>query len=152
MDQLEINTSLQILKPRKEVFQAIVDPSRMSNYFISESSGPMEEGKTVSWSFPEFEGSFPVEVTRIIEPEQVIFKWEGDKDEKLEVSILLEEKPGNSTLVKIREGKMPLNEKGITWYGRNTAGWANFLACMKAYVEHGINLRKGSFDFMKDEK
>jgi len=30
----------------------------------------------------------------------------------------------------------------------NTGGWANFLACLKAYLEYGINLRKDSFDFM----
>ena len=28
---------------------------------------------------------------------------------------------------------------------------SNFLACLKAYLEYGINLRKGAFDFMKDE-
>jgi hypothetical protein len=31
----------------------------------------------------------------------------------------------------------------------NTEGWANFLACMKAYLEYGIQLRKGAFDFMR---
>ena len=29
-----------------------------------------------------------------------------------------------------------------------TAGRANFLACLKAYLEYGINLRKVAFDFM----
>ena len=32
----------------------------------------------------------------------------------------------------------------------NTEGWANFLACMKAYLEYGIQLRKGAFDFMRE--
>lgn len=31
----------------------------------------------------------------------------------------------------------------------NTEGWANFLACMKAYLEYDIQLRKGAFDFMR---
>lgn len=34
----------------------------------------------------------------------------------------------------------------------NTEGWANFLACLKAYLEYGINLRKGAFDFLSDKK
>jgi len=38
---------------------------------------------------------------------------------------------------------------GIQWFGGNTEGWANFLACLKAYLEFGINLRKGGFDFMR---
>lgn len=41
-------------------------------------------------------------------------------------------------------------EKMIKWLGQNTEGWANFLACLKAYLEYGINLRKGAFDFQKN--
>ena len=44
---LEINTALQIAKPVHEVFEAIVDPAKMSNYFISKSTGRMEEGETI---------------------------------------------------------------------------------------------------------
>lgn len=32
-------------------------------------------------------------------------------------------------------------------FTENTEGWANFLACLKAYLDYGINLRKGAFDF-----
>lgn len=148
MQQLEIQNSIQILKPRDEVFNAIIDPSRMSNYFIAEGSGKMEEGKTVEWKFPEFEDRFEIEVLKIIPSEFISFKWEGSKDKKLTVIMSLEDLDGN-TLVKITEGKMDNNEEGILWYGRNTGGWANFLACLKAYLEYGINLRKGAFDFMK---
>ena len=45
---------------------------------------------------------------------------------------------------------MENNLEGIEWLGRNTEGWANFLACIKAYLEYGINLREGAFDFMKE--
>ena len=41
---LTIETKLQILKPAAKVFDAIVDPAKMSNYFISQGSGRMEEG------------------------------------------------------------------------------------------------------------
>ena len=52
---LEITAALQILKPVNEVFEAIVDPIKMSNYFISKSSGKMEQGKQIMWQFPEFD-------------------------------------------------------------------------------------------------
>jgi len=45
--------------------------------------------------------------------------------------------------------KKQYNENNLKWALGNTEGWANFLACMKAYLEYGINLRKGAFDFMK---
>ncbi|CAL68535.1 SRPBCC family protein [Christiangramia forsetii] len=150
MKELEIKAALQIRKTAQEVFEAIVDPEKMSHYFISESTGKMEEGISVTWKFPEFEDmEVPVRVIKTTAPKLIIFEWEGAKDELLQVKITLEEKPNNSTLVKITEGKMQATEEGIVWYGRNTEGWANFLACLKAYLEFGINLRKGGFDFME---
>lgn len=150
MKQLEIESAIQILKPREEVFEAIVDPEKMSNYFISESTGRMEEGKSLEWKFPEFDMKIPVKVTSVKPAELISFEWEGAKDKNLKVRITLEEKGSGNTLVKITEGKMESDEEGILWYGRNSGGWANFLACLKAYLEYGINLRKGGFDYMKE--
>ena len=45
MEKLEIKAGIQILKPAAEVFEAIVDPDKMKNYFISESNGIMKEGE-----------------------------------------------------------------------------------------------------------
>ncbi|MBO2544003.1 SRPBCC domain-containing protein [Salegentibacter sp. BDJ18] len=149
MKMLEIKTALQIAKPKAEVYQAIIDPEHMKNYFIAESSGMMEEAKTISWKFPEFEEYAPVTVLKLLPGEFVSFEWEGAKDKNLLVEISLTEVSKTSTLVKITEGKMEADEMGIQWFGGNTEGWANFLACLKAYLEYGINLRKGGFDFMK---
>jgi hypothetical protein len=56
---------------------------------------------------------------------------------------------GNDTLVNITEKSRDNDESGINWLRQNTEGWANFLACLKAYLEYGINLRKGAFDYMR---
>lgn len=149
MDQLVIKTALQIGRPKNDIFEAIVDPEKMSGYFISRSSGRMEEGKTLEWAFAEFPDSFPVKVTKTEPAKSVFFEWEGPEGRTLEVKITLEEAGHSQTLVKIAEGSMEANETGIRWLAQNTEGWANFLACLKAYMEHGINLRKGGFDFMK---
>lgn len=149
MEPLQINTAIQISKTPAEVFEAIVDPSKMSNYFISESTGRMEEGTTVEWTFPEFEEAAPVRILEIKRNEFISFEWEGAKGEKLKVEINLQEVPENNTLIKVTEGKMEVDEAGIKWYGGNTEGWANFLACLKAYLEYGINLRKGAFEFLR---
>jgi uncharacterized protein YndB with AHSA1/START domain len=152
MEQLEIKTALQINEAQKTVFDAIVEPSNMSHYFISESSGKMEEGKTISWKFPEFEESFPVQILKVIPNEYVLFEWDGAQGRKLRVEIRLEKTEGPATIVRITEGKMEVDAEGIQWYGQNTGGWANFLASLKAYVEYGINLRKGAFDFLKKKE
>jgi len=44
---LEVKAALRILKPADIVYEAIVDPVKMSNYFISEGSERMEDGKEI---------------------------------------------------------------------------------------------------------
>jgi uncharacterized protein YndB with AHSA1/START domain len=149
MDQLKIKTSIQISKPAKEVFEAIVDPQKMSNYFIAEGSARMEEGTTVMWEFPEFPAKFPVRVLKVKAPEFLAFEWDAESGEKLQVEMTLTPAPADATVLRITETGMPNNEAGIKWLGGNTEGWANFSACLKAFLEYGINLRKGAFDYMK---
>lgn len=151
MEQLEINTGIQISKKPTEVYEAIVDPKKMSNYFISESTGNMVEGTSVTWKFPEFEGDVLIEVTKVIPNELISFVWEGAKGKKLKVKISLTEMPDDTTVVKVTEGKLPADAAGLSWYGGNTEGWANFLACLKAFLEYDINLRKGAFEFRRGE-
>ncbi len=147
---LEIETEIGILKTPHEVFEAIVDPAQMSNYFISRGSGRLEEGKEIIWKFPEFDFEFPVKVARVEKDRFVSFWWESDGIDLL-VEMTLTERNSGSTVVRITEKSRELDEAGLKWLQGNTQGWANFLACLKAYLEYGINLRKGAFDFMADK-
>ena len=67
------------------------------------------------------------------------------------VEMTLTPRGTGSTVVRIAEKSRELDEAGLKWLQGNTQGWANFLACLKAYLEYGINLRKGAFDFMTDK-
>jgi uncharacterized protein YndB with AHSA1/START domain len=152
MQKLQIKVALQIGKTVDTVFEAIVDPVQMSGYFISKGSDRMEAGKTVTWKFPEFEAEEPVRIGEI-EPNKLIkFYWHIDGIEHA-VEIHLEPREYNSTLVTIFEKERDHDPAGINWLKGNTEGWSNFLCCLKAYLEFGINLRKGGYDFlMKDGK
>ena len=145
---LEINAAIQIRKSPDEVFEAIVDPAKMSNYFISAGSARMETGKIINWKFPEFDTEFPIRVGEALENHYISYFWEVDKLELL-VEIKLIPAGKSETLVRISEKSRSNDAAGIKWLGQNTEGWANFLACLKCYLEYGINLRKGAFDYMK---
>ncbi len=149
---LEVKAALQIAKPAREVFEAIVDPAQMSNYFIARGSGRMEEGKTVVWKFPEFDGEFPVRVGKVEKDKSVAFEWEGPEDRPLTVRITLAPAGAGATVVRVTEEGMENDAAGLAWLVGNTEGWSNFLACMKAWLEYGIHLREGAFDFMKQAK
>jgi uncharacterized protein YndB with AHSA1/START domain len=145
---LSIKVALQIQKPVSRVFEAIVDPRHMTQYFISESSGRMEEGKTIFWTFPEFEGSDPIKVGKILADKLISFSWKiDDLDHFVEISF--ESSDNASTLVSITEKERDNDIAGLKWLMGNTEGWSNFLCCLKAYLEYGINLRKGAFDFLR---
>jgi len=148
--KLEVKAAIQISKPADEVFEAIVDPVKMSNYFISESSGRMEEGKKLIWRFPEFDMDVAVRVGKIEKNKYISFYWDSDGVELLS-EMTLTSRANNSTLVSVTEKSRENDEAGIKWLVGNTEGWANFLACLKAWLEYGINLRKGAFDFMSEK-
>lgn len=143
--KLESNATIRIQKPIEEVFEGIVNPEKMTKYFISESSGRLETGKEVIWKFPEFEDKFPVKEIKIENNSSISFVW----DPETIVKITLEKLPDDSTIVRVNENGKELNEENLKWALENSGGWANFLACMKAYLEYGIQLRKGAFDFMR---
>lgn len=143
---LQIKVGLRMAKPASEVFEAIADPSKMKNYFISQSSGRMEEGATVHWGFPEMDATFPVQVKKAEPGKNISFTWNNVNGRETTVNINLNTVDANTTFVVITEGEEEWNEQGLQWLKSNTEGWANFLACLKAWLEYGINLRKGAFD------
>ncbi|MEQ9426089.1 MAG: SRPBCC domain-containing protein [Cyclobacteriaceae bacterium] len=143
--KLESSAAIQIQKPIEEVFEGIVNPEKMTKYFISESSGRLESNKEVIWKFPEFEDTYPVTKIKIEKNHSISFVWDPDTI----VIITLEKLPNDSTIVRVNENGKELNDENLKWALGNSGGWANFLACMKAYLEYDIQLRKGAFEFMR---
>lgn len=142
--KLIAEATIQIQKTSEEVFEALVNPDKLTKYFLSESSGPMTEGKTLMWKFKEAPDRFPVKIEKIEPNKTIVFIWDTD----IVVTIHLKSQSDKSTVIKVTENGKPLNEENLKWVIGNTEGWANFLACLKAYLEYGIQLRKGAFDFM----
>jgi len=145
--KLIAKATIQIQKPIDEVFEGIVSPEKMTKYFISESSGRLETEKELIWKFPEFPDKYSVKEIKTEINHSISFVWNPETV----VNIVLEAQPDNSTLVKVTEDGKVYNEDNLKWVIGNTEGWANFLACMKAYLEYGIQLRKGAFDFMRKD-
>ena len=147
---LEVKVALQIQTPPEEVYEALVDPAKMSNYFISKGSGKMVEGHRIRWKFPEFDLEFPIHVGKMEPAKYISFTWDVDGFTLL-VEMQLDAAENNSTVVTVTEKSRDFNVEAVKWLQGNTAGWANFLACLKAWMEYGINLRKGAFDYMKGQ-
>ena len=84
-----------------------------------------------------------------VEPDRFVsFLWSASGVEALvEMEII----PANAaTVLKVSESEWLADEKGIAKCMEQTQGWMHFLCCMKAYLEYGINLRKGGTGHKKD--
>ena len=145
--ELLIETKIQLPKPVSAIFEAIVEPGEMSNYFISKGSTRMKTGAAPFWHFPEFEDGFTVRVKEVKPESYIAFYWDTEVGETL-VEIQLRARGDSATLVTVTEQPVAKDKASIKWVKGNTEGWANFLACMKAWLEYGVHLRKGAFDFM----
>src|SRR4029079_12347807 len=77
MEQPRFEVQLKIQKPVAEVFDAVVNPKKLTGYFTRTASGALAEGATVLWSFAEFPEEFPVRVRQVVANERIVFEWES---------------------------------------------------------------------------
>ena len=77
---LKFAVSARISRPVSEVFEAVADPQKLSNYFTTGGAkGRLESGVTVSWDFHDFPGAFPVEVVEVERDRKIVLRWEANE-------------------------------------------------------------------------
>jgi uncharacterized protein YndB with AHSA1/START domain len=134
-------------RPLEEVFDAVYNPQKLSGYFTTGgASGPLDAGSTVTWEFADFPGEYPVTVLRSNRNALLEFSW-GSSIEGVSttVEMVFEDLGNGSVKIDITERGWPDTPEGRSASYGNCMGWMQMLCCLKAYLEHGINLREGMF-------
>jgi uncharacterized protein YndB with AHSA1/START domain len=141
---MDINVKVKdkVLKPIAEVFEAIVNPDKLSNFFISRASGPIRQGESVTWFFDDIGGQLPIEVKVVHENKLITFDWAASGI-KAQVDIHLTVHDPTTTSITITEKSFQLDKTGVSKALQQTQGWTDFICSMKAYLYCGINLRNG---------
>ena len=149
-----------IRKPVAAVYDAVANPRKLSGYFATGGAkGRLETGTTVTWDFHDFPGAFPVEVDEVVPDEKIVLRWEAAEGEQVcggdidikpagyQTTVTMSFKPTDDgrTLVEIEERGWRDSEGGLQASYGNCMGWSQMLAALKAWVEHGINLREGAY-------
>lgn len=150
---LKFQVQAKINKPRHEVFDAVYNPAQLSAYFTTGgATGPLAEGTTVIWRFADYPADIPVKVTKVVPDERILFTWDAADVEQGDapgrqttVEMTFETLSTGSTLVKISESGWKETQKGLNTSYSNCHGWTQMSCCLKAWVEHGINLREGFY-------
>lgn len=149
MKGISTKVDLSILKPVAEVFAAFRNPVP---FFTSETSGPLETGKEIVWKFVEFPKGFSVWVRKVVPNELIQYEWaSGIGKGKNFVEVTFHPRDKSTTTVSVTESGWPDTKKGRERSYGNTAGWMHMLSSLKAFLEYGVNIRKGAFVHMKFE-
>lgn len=146
MENVKFQVQLKIRKPVAEVFDGVVNPQKLSRYFVKTASGPLATGQTVQWTFPEPELAaivVPVKVTEVVPNERILFTWEGGEGFDTTVEMTFKPLDANNTMVQISESGWPVTEKNLQQSHGNAGGWMHMMLCLKGFLEYGINLREG---------
>ncbi|MCA1562401.1 MAG: SRPBCC family protein [Acidobacteria bacterium] len=145
--ELKFRVHSKIGRPVSEVFDAVYNPDKLRRYFTTASaSGPLDEGKTVIWRFADYSEDITVEVKQVVPGKLIVFEWasaEGGYNTRVEITF--EAVDAHTTLVGISESGWHETPKGLSSSYENCQGWTQMLCCLKAFAEHGINLREGAY-------
>jgi uncharacterized protein YndB with AHSA1/START domain len=147
---LKFKISGRIARPLHDVFEAVVDPDQLSNFFTTGGAkGRLETGATVTWDFADFPGAFPVEVVEVETDRRIVLQWQAtdSADDRYSTTVTMEfdALDDGRTLVTIAEEGWRDTAAGQEASYGNCEGWTGMLCALKVWLEHGINLRDGFY-------
>ena len=153
--ELKFRVAVRIAKPLAEVFEAVVNPDHLSQFFTTGGArGQLESGSVVTWDFHDFPGAFPVKVVSVEPNARIVLHW-GAADDAPEgeafaehdttVTMTFEGLEDGRTLVAITEEGWRETPKGLKASYGNCEGWTGMLFAMKMWVEHGLKIRHGTY-------
>ncbi|GIN86284.1 ATPase [Heyndrickxia sporothermodurans] len=136
----QITTKFKIVKPASDVFEAIVDPQKMSNYWFSSGSGRMAQGQTITWRYDEYNAEVDITVLEVEENKKIKFSW-GETT----VTMIIKELDQMSSIIEVSESGFKEDDPELInkMLGQKE-GWVYVLTCLKAYLENGINNLRAS--------
>ena len=135
----DVRVESNIKRAPADVFAAIVDPAKMSQYFISSGSAPMTPHARIDWEWADVGAKATIEVTEIERDRKIAFRWSADGP-STNVTLVLEP-DGERTKLVATEGPFELTDAGVKRALGQTQGWTDFSCSLRAYLHHAINLR-----------
>lgn len=136
----EAKAEMLIRKPAAEVYEAFVNPAVTSKFWFTDSTGKLEEGASVVWTWKMYNLDVPVKVLELVKDESILIEWgEGANISKAKWNF--KKIDSDKTFLSIThfdfssEGDELM--KGVI---DSTGGFALVVAGLKAWLEHGLDL------------
>ena len=138
MKEPVVEVKLLIRKPADQVFEAFVDPSTLTRFWLARASARLEAGKRVDWDFQIEGASATIDVKEVVAPKRIVIEW--DEGERVEWSF--EPRPEGRTFVTIRHSGLHGDDDAkVAKALDSTQGFTLVLCNLKSLLERGESLR-----------
>ena len=129
-----------IRKPPSEVFEAFIDPTITRRFWFTKSTGRLQSGAQVTWTWEMYDVSVDVNVKEIVPDRKIVIEW-GDYGEMTTVEWVFAPYENDFTYVTItNSGFQGDGDKVVRDALDSKGGFTWVLAGLKALLEHGIEL------------
>lgn len=128
-----------IRRPVEKVFNAFIDPAVTTHFWFTKSSGKLEAGKIIVWTWEIYEVSVEVQVKEIELNKRITVEW-GNRGELTKVEWIFSTLPDGTFVSVTNSGFAGSPQEQIAQVRDSTGGFTLVLAGLKAYLEHGIEL------------
>lgn len=133
-----VQTQMLVRRPIEEVFNAFVDPAVTTRFWFTSSSGKLESGAKVTWTWEMYGVSADVQVKEAEPPSRILIEWD---EPPTAVEWRFTPHGTESTLVQISNtGFQGSDEEVVGMALDSMSGFSLVLAALKAWMEHGIEL------------
>lgn len=139
-DAVVATAQMLIRKPPAEVFEAFTNPDITTQFWFTKSSGRLETGKRVIWTWEMYNASALVDVKSIEPDKRIVVEW-GDEGAMTTVEWTFTPHQGD-TFVRVRNsGFKGTDDEIVAQVIDSTGGFTFLLAGLKAWLEHGLRLK-----------
>jgi uncharacterized protein YndB with AHSA1/START domain len=128
-------------RPVAEVFRAVVEPEKLCSYFTATASAPLEAGSTVRWTWEGGEAD-TAHVHDVIPDRRIVLGWKAYRvDYETRCVFEFEASGEGRTVIRVSESGWQNDPEGRASSYEHCQGWTHMLLCLKAWLEHDIDLR-----------
>jgi uncharacterized protein YndB with AHSA1/START domain len=134
-------TAMLIRRPVSEVFDAFVNPEVTTKFWFTDSTGRLEKGKEVEWTWKMYDVTAVVYVKELVPDETIAIEWGMKGAPRSRAAWTFEPVDERTTFVSIVMDGFSGDEEAVFHSVTDSVGgfcWV--LAGLKAWLEHEIRL------------
>ncbi len=136
----EVSAQMTIRRPASEVYQAFINPEITKQFWFTDSTGPLELNKTVTWEWKMYGVSAEATALELIPDELIKMKWVGGGSETTVEFHFISISPSVTYLSIKHYGFDQKGKELQTAIIDSNGGFNMVLAGCKAWLEQGINI------------